>query len=166
MKKLLFKTLLMGLVLTAAFSFTKPFRANAFSKIKCMVQLANYTGEGAYIVVSVLDADGNYLKTLRVLGYDDEWYPDLASWWKYYESIGTPDIDAIAGATISGGERSIFFLEIDASLIDAGNQLRFETAVEDQTYHETDLQIPLTSENIKGNFQGTGYIRYVRMIAD
>lgn len=166
MKKILFKILLLGLMPILTFSFTTAFRSNPQYKVKCMVQLANYTGEGAYIVVSVLDTDGNYLKTLRILGYDDEWYPDLASWWKYYEASDYPDIDAIAGATIAGGERSIFFLEIDASMIDVGNQLRFETAVEDQTYHETDLQIPLTSENIKGNFQGTGYIRYVRMIAE
>ncbi len=158
------KILCTVLALFSTFAFTKPFLSNATSKIKCMVQLTNYSGEGAYIVVSVLDQDGKYLKTLQILGDDYEWYPDLTSWWHYFESISKPNIDAITGATIAGGERSIFILEIEESLINTGNQLRFETAVEDQKYHENDLQIPLTSENTKGSFNGTGYIRYARMI--
>ncbi len=164
MRKKLVKALFMGLVLIGVLSFTKPFQYNATSKVKCMVQLTNYSGEGAYIVVSVLDPEGNYLKTLRILGDDYEWYPDLTSWWKYFESINKPNIDAITGATIAGGERSLFVLEIEESLMDTGNILRFETSVEDQKYHKNDLEIPLTSENTKGSFNGTGYIRYVRMI--
>lgn len=164
MKKRLFRGLFIILVLAVVSSIANPLGSNTRSKVKCMVQLTNYSGEGAYIVVSVLDSDGNYLDTLYVLGDDDEWYPDLASWWKYFESVGKPKVDAITGATIAGGERSIFVLEIEESMIDKGNLLRFETAVEDQKYYGNDLQIPLTSENLKGNFNGTGYIRYVRMI--
>lgn len=164
MKKGLFKQLFVVLVLAVVSSLANPIGSNTKSRVKCMVQLTNYSGEGAYIVVSVLDPDGNYLDTLHVLGDDDEWYRDLTSWWTYFESIGTPKIDAITGATISGGERSIFVIDIEETMIDKGNLLRFETAVEDQKYHETDLQIPLTSENLKGSFDGTGYIRYVRMI--
>ena len=129
-----------------------------------MVQLTNYTGEGAYIVVSALDKEGNYLTTLRVLGDDEEWYPDLTAWWDYYTKKQKPNVDGITGATIGGGERSIFVLEIDEQLIDANNQLRFETAVEDQKYIETDLQVPLTKASLSGKFEGSGYIRYVRMI--
>lgn len=164
MKKKLVNSLFLGLVFLSVLSFAKPFQSSATTKVKCMVQLTNYSGEGAYIVVSVLDPNGKYLKTLQILGDDYEWYPDLTSWWHYFESINKPNIDAITGATIAGGERSIFVIEIEDSLINSGNLLRFETAVEDQKYHENDLQIPLTSENTKGSFNGTGYIRYVRMI--
>ena len=137
---------------------------NTTSKYKCMVQLVNYTGEGAYVIVSVLDKEGKYLKTLRVLGDDSEWYPDLDAWFKSYYGIVRPDIDGITGATIAGGERSLFVLEIDDNLLDAGNQLRFETAVEDQKYEEQDVQLPLTTATLNGKFEGSGYIRYVRMI--
>lgn len=129
-----------------------------------MVQLVNYTGEGAYIIVSLLGNEDNYLKTLRVLGDDDEWYPDLKSWWHFYRDAKKPDIDGITGATIAGGERSIFVIEIEDAMLNSGKQIRFETAVEDQQYHEQDLQFPLTTENVKKKFEGTGYIRYVRMI--
>lgn len=133
-------------------------------KFKCMVQLINYNGEGAYITVSVVDPAGKYLSTLRVLGEDEEWYPDLVNWWAFYTANSKPDIDGVTGATISGGERSIFVLDIDASLIGAGNKLVFETAVEDQDYHAKDLEVSLDESALSGKFEGSGYIRYVRMI--
>ena len=130
-------------------SFLVPRQEEDTTKYKCMVQLVNYTGEGAYIIVSLLDSEGKYLKTVRVLGDDEEWYPDLPKWWKYYRAAQKPAIDGITGATIAGGERSVFVVEIEDSMLDAGNQIRFETAVEDQEYHEKDLQFPLTTENVK-----------------
>lgn len=146
------------------FSFSASQPENGMTKYKCMVQLVNYSGEGAYIIVSLLDEEGKYLKTLRVLGDDEEWYPDLRSWWLFYKAEKQPNIDGITGATIAGGERSIFVVEIEDELLDSGKQIRFETAVEDQKYHVKDLQFPLTTENVNGKFEGTGYIRYVRMI--
>ena len=88
----------------------------------------------------------------------------LPKWWKYYRAAQKPAIDGITGATIAGGERSVFVVEIEDSMLDAGNQIRFETAVEDQEYHEKDLQFPLTTENVKNKVEGNGYIRYERMI--
>ena len=164
MKKKVSKAFLMGLILLGVLSFKQPFQSSGTTKVKCMIQLTNYSGEGAYIVVSVLDSTGNYLNTLQVLGDDYEWYPDLTAWWSYFQPLKKSGIDAISGATISGGERSIFILEIEESLIDSNHTLRFETAVEDQKYYESDLEIPLTSENTRGSFNGTGYIRYVRII--
>lgn len=151
-----------GLLIFTSFAWFHPIGSTG--KYKCMVQLTNYKGEGAYIVVSVLDKGGNYVQTLRVLGDDEEWYPDLPSWWAFHEQNNKPAIDAITGATIAGGERSIFVLEIDETLIDAGNTLRFETAVEHQKYVEEDLQVALTSDNLSGKFEGTEYIRYVRIL--
>ncbi len=158
------KYLIVFLIPALLFSFQKINNQKSVAKYKCMVQLTNYTGEGAYIVVSLLDGEGNYLQTLRVLGDDEEWYPDLTKWWRFHRDAQKPDIDGITSATIAGGERSVFVVEIDDALLDAGNQIRFETAVEDQKYHEQDLQFPLTAENVNGKFEGAGYIRYVRMI--
>lgn len=160
----LIKYLLIGIGFLFFCSFMQSEKENAKTRYKCMVQLVNYTGEGAYVIVSLLDAEGNYIKTLQVLGDDDEWYPDLRQWWLYYRDAKQPQIDGITGATIAGGERSVFVLEIEDAMLDSGNQIRFETAVEDQEYHIEDLQFPLTTENVKGKFEGTGYIRYVRMI--
>lgn len=133
-------------------------------KVKCMIQLINYTGEGAYCTVSLLDADGKYVKTLQVLGEDDEWYPDIQEWFKFQNGGGANDIDGITGASIAGGKRAIFNLTLDSDKVDAGYSLRFESAVEDQYYYKDDVVISLTRENLKGKFEGMGYIRYVRLL--
>lgn len=131
---------------------------------KCMIQLTNYTGEGAYIVVSLLNANGDYEETLYVQGDDNEWYRDIAEWWKNVYGIRRPALDAITGATVSGGERSMTVLKIPADKIDAGYKIRFESAVEDQEYHKDDLEFDLTTDNLKAKKEGKGFIRYVRMI--
>ncbi len=160
MNKLKFILLIAGSFFISSFLFS--FSVREVKNVKCMVQLINYEGEGAYIVVSILDKEGKYLETLRVLGDDEEWYPDLSSWWTYF-SKNKYEIDGITGATIAGGERSVFALEIDEKFIGNGNKIRFETAVEDQKYHETDLEFELSEENLNSKLEGNGYIRYVRL---
>jgi hypothetical protein len=65
---------------------------------------------------------------------------------------------------MSGGERSISVIEIADEKLDKGYKLRFETAVEDQEYYTSDVEVELTSVNVKGKFDGTGFIRYVRLM--
>lgn len=141
-------------------AFTKPRETTS---VKCMIQMVNYTGEGAYIVVSLINPEGAYEETLYVQGKDKEWYSDITEWWKFYGKR-RPDIDAISGATISGGERKINVLKIPNDKIDAGYSIRFETAVEDQEYYVDDVQFELTSESVKSKVEGKGFIRYIRMI--
>ena len=81
------------------------------SKYKCMIQLTNYTGEGAYVVVSLINPNGEYEKTLYVQGDDDEWYFDITEWWKFQGKVRA-NIDAVTGATVSGGQRTISILDI------------------------------------------------------
>lgn len=160
--KLIFKIVpILTLVVFAFFGFqNKPENTSSY---KCMIQLTNYSGEGAYIVVSLLNPAGDYEKTLYVQGDDEEWYSDIIEWWKYQGKART-NIDAITGATVSGGGRTISVLKIDNNKIDKGYTLRFETAVEDQEYYANDVAFELTSENLKNKFEGTGFIRYVRMM--
>ena len=144
----------------AMLSFTSVGESSTY---KCMIQMTNYTGEGAYVVISLMNPDGEYEKTLYVQGDDDEWYHDISDWWNFYGKKRS-DIDAITGATIAGGARSISVIEIDDSKINAGYSIRFETAVEDQEYYTSDVEFELTSETVKTKKEGSGFIRYVRMI--
>ncbi len=139
------------------------FTINNKSTYKCMIQLKNYTGEGAYITISLLNPKGEYEKTLYVVGDDEEWYSDIIEWWKFQEKTRA-NIDAITGATVSGGGRTISLLHIDNDKIDKGYKIRFESAVEDQEYYKDDVAFELTSENLKGKFEGNGFIRYVRLM--
>ncbi|WP_281635936.1 DUF2271 domain-containing protein [Flavobacterium marginilacus] len=151
------------IALAGAFIFLLSFQATAqTSKYKCMLQMSNYTGEGAYIVVSLINAKGEYDKTLYVMGDDKKWYKTLKEWHKFYSQKPT-DISAKTGASVTGGDRSMTTLEIEDSKINKGYKLRFETAVEDQKYYVTDLEVPLTTEGIADKTEGKGYIRYVRL---
>ena len=131
---------------------------------KCLLQLKNYEGQGAYIVISVLNAEGNYIKTLRVMGDDTEWYADLYYWFPFWRK-DKHQIDGMTGATISGGERSVFSFEIEKELFNKGNVLRFETAVEDQKYHAKDVSMTLNTNKLSGSHKGKGYIRYIKILS-
>ena len=134
----------------------------AATKYKCMVQMTNYMGEGAYIVLSLIDAKGGYEKTLYVMGSDKKWYPNLKEWHKAF-SKKPSNISATTGASVASGDRSVTVIEIDDSKINAGYKLRFETSVEDKEYHVKDLELALTTEAMSAKTEGTGYIRYVRL---
>ena len=140
------------------------FKAPENKTYKCLIQLKNYTGEGAYIILSIIDKENNYLSTVKVLGDDEEWYPDLKEWYNYYQK-DNQKIDGITGATISGGERAIFAFELEQKYFTAENKLRFETAVEDQKYTLNDLEIPIDSIDVSDNYDGSEYIRYVKIIS-
>lgn len=154
---------ILKIALTSALICLISFQANAqTSKYKCMLQMANYMGEGAYIVVSLVNANGDYEKTLYVMGDDKKWYKSLKEWNKF-QTKKAEDISAKTGASVTGGDRSITTIEIDNSKINKGYKLRFESAVEDQKYYVSDLEIPLTTEGLAAKTDGKGYIRYVRL---
>ncbi|WP_316829849.1 DUF2271 domain-containing protein [Pedobacter aquatilis] len=149
-------------LLLLAVTFFKQSQSKAqTAKYKCMIQMTNYMGEGAYIAISLIDEKGQYEKTLYVLGADKKWYNSLKEWHKF-NAKKPSNISAITGASLTGGDRGVSIIDIDKSKINAGYKLRFESAVEDQKYNVKDLEIPLTTEALAAKTEGTGYIRYVR----
>lgn len=161
--KLTIRTVLALLFLTVAVA-TKA-QDKGTTKYKCMIQMTNYMGQGAYIVVSLINSNDTYAKTLYVLGADKKWYPDVKEWHKAFKKKPTK-ISAITGASVAGGDRSVVTLELDNATINAGYKLRFESAVEDKEYYVKDLEIPLTTESLAAKSEGKGYIRYVRFSAN
>lgn len=131
-------------------------------KYRCFIQMTNYSGEGAYIVASVVDAKGNYRKTLAVLGPEKKWYKNLKEWNKA-QKVKPEQLSAITGASVSGGDRAVKTFDIPDSWLNKGYRLRFETAVEDREYHAIDAEIPLATEGISTKTEGKGYIRYVKL---
>lgn len=159
-KTIMIKTTLLCFT-TAFLSIAALAQKAGFTKYKCMVQMTNYAGEAAYIVVSLINPQGEYEKTLYVMGPDKKWYTHIKEWHKF-NTKKPSNISAITGASVAGGDRSVTTFEIEDAKVDAGYQLRFETAVEDQQYHEKDIEIPLTKENLSKKTEGPNYIRYVR----
>jgi hypothetical protein len=152
------------LLLMIALAKPQSVSAQATGKYKCMIQMSNYMGDGAYVVISLINSKGAYEKTLYVMGSDKKWYKTLKEWNKFY--LKQPNVSAITGASVTGGDRSVNVIEIEKSKINSGYKLRFESAVEDKNYNVKDLEIPLTTESLAAKSEGTGYIRYVRFSAN
>jgi hypothetical protein len=147
-------------------SFISTAQKSDVTKYKCIVQMTNYIGEGAYIVVSLINPKGGYEKTLRVLGPDKKWYDNIRQWDKF-QSKTKANLSAITSASVSGGNRSSTFIEIEDSKINAGYSIRFESAVENQEYSVRDIEFALTTENLSAKNEGKeGYIQFVRLIAN
>ncbi|CAI8174569.1 MAG: Uncharacterised protein [Polaribacter sp. SA4-10] len=157
--KIIFTSILLSLA-AVLFSFKNYTEKSPY---KCMIQMKNYSGEGAYVVISLINPKDEYEETLFVQGKDDEWYFDIPKWWRY-QGKKRDNIDAITGATISGGERSVCVIEIDHTKLDKGYKVRFESAVEDRKYYKDDVEFELTLENLSSKIEGRGFIRYVRMM--
>lgn len=133
------------------------------TRYKCMIQMTNYTGEGAYVTVSLIKPDGSYEKTLRVMGKESKWYPDMIHWWGFQKKK-KQSLDGITGASIAGGDRTIGILSIDVNKLDKGYKIRFESAVEAQVYHKKDVEFEFSSANLNQKIEGKGYIRYIRFM--
>jgi hypothetical protein len=161
----LFKSVLAVLTLTFLITSAASAQKTGTSKYKCMIQMTNYVGEGAYIIVSLVDTKGAYAKTLYVMGPNKKWYNTLKEWHKF-NTKKPSNISAITGASVAGGDRTVRIFEIENNKIDAGFKLRFESAVEDKEYHVKDLEIPLTTEALSSKNEGSGFIRYVRFSPD
>ena len=150
-----YKPVLLLLLLVIATTLT----ANTY---RCMIQMNAYKGESAYVVVSLVNANNKYEKTLAVLGPDKKWYDSLTEWYKAQQA--KPEkLDAITGASIKGGDRRITTFTIDDKLLNRGYKIRFESAVEDQKYFADDVIIPLTTEKITEKADGKGYIKMVKL---
>lgn len=153
------KSFLKMLALGLLISISVPALAQT-SKYKCMLQMNAYTGEEAYIVVSLVNPKGEYEKTLYLMGKDKKWYNGFKEWFKFFGK--TQKLDAKTGASIGGGDRTMINLDIDDAVMNKGYKLRFESSVEDQKYYLADVEIPLTAGALAGKTDGKGYIKYIR----
>ncbi len=162
--KRLAKTILPILIVSGVLLMTSFKRETEVIRYKCLLQMVNYTGEGAYIIVSLINPEGQYDETLYIMGDDPEWYHEIDQWWSYFGKKKR-QVDGITGATLSGGDRKMFTFNVDASKLDKGYKIRFETSVEDQKYYPREIEIPYNSSLPTDKVKGKGYIRYVRLLA-
>lgn len=127
-----------------------------------MLQMSNYKGLEAYVVVSLINPSGQYEKTLYMMGPDKQWYNGFKQWDKFNKKK-KEKLSGITGASVAAGDRSITTFAIDQSKMNKGYKLRFESTVEDGQYHTSDVEIPLTTAGITQKVDGKGYIRYVKL---
>lgn len=132
------------------------------SKYKLMLQMTNYDGEPAYLVVSLINPKGGYEKTLAVMGDDKRWYKTIKEWFHAQKSK-PEDLTAVTGASVAGGDRNTTILSIEDAKFDKGYKIRIETAVEHLKYYAEDAAIPLTKAGFSNKITGKGYVRFVKL---
>lgn len=123
--------------------------------IRLTATLQNYGGGGAYLAVYVTDAQGKVHSTLAVAGPKAKYHRDLPAW---YRATGGR-FDGVTGASVGSGRTLRVSVEIADALIDAGYQVRVDSAVENGRSVSADVIAPLTSAGSGQAVPGKGYVK-------
>ena len=120
-------------------------------------QLQNYSGRDAYLAFYLTDAQGQYHSTLWVSGKKAKYYKHLRDWSRG-RSANNSAIDGITGASVGSGETLTVQVELADALLDAGYEIRVDSAVENKRDNRADIKVPLTTAGAGKSSSGSGYI--------
>lgn len=129
----------------------------AAREVKITTQLKSYGGEDAYLAVYLTDAAGAYQGTLWLSGGKGKYWKDLSGW--YRATGGNPaEVDGITGASVGSGRSLTVTVDLADALINAGYQIRVDTAVEDMGDHPAEIVAPLTAAGAGQPVRGRGFV--------
>jgi len=121
-------------------------------------QLQAYGGNAAFLAFYVTDANGVYKKTLWVAGKKAKYYKSLRDWARG-SGLRASEFDGVSGASVGSGRALTVTVELADALIDAGYQIRVDTAVEDKPAYAADVRAPLTTKDAGKPVTGRGYVK-------
>jgi len=121
-------------------------------------QLQNYGGDAAFLAFYVTDAKGQYKKTLWVAGKKVKYYKSLRDWARG-SGLKASEFDGVSGASVGSGRALKVTVELADALIDAGYEIRVDSAVEDKRDIPVDVRVPLTTNGAGKPVTGRGYIK-------
>jgi len=120
-------------------------------------QMQNYSGRDAYLAYYITDANGQYHSTLWVAGKKAKYYKHLRDWSRG-SSADSASFDGITGASVGSGETLTVSVELADALLDAGYEIRIDSAVENKRDNRADIKVPLTMQGAGKASNGSGYI--------
>jgi hypothetical protein len=120
--------------------------------------LQNYGGNGAYLAFYITDAAGKYKKTLWVAGKKTKYYKHMSDWARG-SGLNVREFDGISGASVGSGKTLKVTVELADALIDAGYEIRIDSAVEDGRDNPVDARAALTKSGSGKPTKGRGYIK-------
>lgn len=121
-------------------------------------QLKSYAGNGAYLAIYVTDANGVYKKTLWVAGKKAKYYKNLRDWARG-SGLRASQYDGVSGASVGSGRVLKVTVDLADALIDAGYEIRVDSAVEDGRNNPADVRTPLTKAGAGKPAAGRGYVK-------
>ncbi len=155
-KHILAFPLAFGLALPLGIAGAVAMSSGAMAKtVRLTTTMKSYSGDGAFLAIYITDAQGKFHSTLRVSGGKAKYHKHLAGW--HRGSGGR--IDGSTGASVGGGETLRISVNIADALIDAGYQIRIDSAVEDQRDVPADVVAPLNSSSVGQPTAGKGYVK-------
>lgn len=126
-------------------------------EINLSTTLKDYRGNEAYLAIYVTDAQGAYQRTLWVSGKKAKYYKHLRDWVQGGGSQPA-EFDGLTGASVGGGETLEVAVELEDALIDAGYEIRIDSAVEDKRDNRGEIKLPLTQQATTVNGGAQGYV--------
>ena len=126
-------------------------------EINLSTTLKDYRGNEAYLAIYVTDAQGAYQRTLWVSGKKAKYYKHLRDWVQGGGSKPA-EFDGLTGASVGGGETLEVAVELEDALIDAGYEIRIDSAVEDKRDNRGEIKVPLTQQATTVNGGAQGYV--------
>ena len=126
-------------------------------EINLSTTLQEYRGNEAYLAIYVTDAQGAYQRTLWVAGKKAKYYRHLRDW---AQGGGNrpAEFDGLTGASVGSGGNLTVSAQIADNLIDAGYEIRIDSAVEDQQENRAEVRVPLTRAGAGKDVAGSGYV--------
>lgn len=121
-------------------------------------QLQSYGGNAAFLAFYVTDANGQYKKTLWVAGKKAKYYKNLRDWARG-SGLKSTEFDGVSGASVGSGSTLKVTVQLADALIDAGYEIRVDSAVEDKRDSPADVRVPLTTAGAGKPSAGRGYIK-------
>lgn len=142
--------------LALASAISLPSLAQA-REVTLNTQLQSYGGNDAYLALYLTDSNGQYQSTLWVAGKKVKYYKHLRDWARG-SGMDRAAFDGITGASVGSGNNLTVKVEVADSLIDAGYQIRIDSAAENQRDYRAEVIVPLTLQGAGKPTSGTGYI--------
>ncbi len=120
-------------------------------------QLKNYGGDGAYLALYLVDAQGAYARTLGVAGGKAKYYRHLRDW-NRLSAADDKRLAGVTGASVGAGRALTVTADLADVLIDAGYEIRADAAAEDMRESPAEIRVPLTSAGVGQPQAGKRYI--------
>lgn len=123
--------------------------------------LNSYGGNGAYLAIYLTDAQGRVHSTLRLAAPKAKYHTHLRDWSRSSAAARRP-IDGITGASVGSGQTLKVSVDVADALIDAGYQIRIDSAVEKGRDNPSEIIAPLNKTAAGKPLSGKGYVKSFR----
>lgn len=123
--------------------------------------LNSYGGNGAYLAIYLTDAQGRVHSTLRLAAPKAKYHTHLRDWSRGSAAARRP-IDGVTGASVGSGQTLKVSVDVADALIEAGYQIRIDSAVEDGRDNPSEIIAPLNNAAAAIPVAGKGYVKSFR----